>query len=403
MAQIKTVMKKPPLKLLIVDDSWVLRRVLRGTLSQRDDIEIVGEATNGVEALDLILKLGPDVILLDVEMPIMDGMTTLQHLMIHTPTPVIMLSSLSQWGSARCFDALKYGAIDFVSKNSFFKGIDGTAHSKLVIGKVLAAADMKVSTIDPMQLKTCSNESKTIEQVVFCEECGTRNSAGKTSTEARIVHCKKCGDEISMGGDQRYRRMSYLTVIGAGTSGYGNLLKIIPELTPDMGGAIFVMISDSMEYVKSFAQYLDSISDFQVAFGENGAAVEGGCCYIFSGEQHVTLSPYSGAYSLQIKRNEDESDYKPIDTLMHSVASLLGERALGALLSGDISDGGLGISEIIEKNGYGLVLNPSHCLHKTMVTDPSIRLKLQTDLDEFGLSAQIKKQHFLNKENVVTA
>ena len=90
MIQTKTASDKPPIKLLIVDDSWVLRRVLRGTLSQRDDIEIVGEATNGVEALDLILKLGPDVILLDVEMPVMDGMTTLQHLMIHTPTPVII-------------------------------------------------------------------------------------------------------------------------------------------------------------------------------------------------------------------------------------------------------------------------------------------------------------------------
>ncbi len=112
-----------PVKLLVVDDSWVLRRVLRGTLSQREEIQIVGEATNGVEALDLVLKLQPDVILLDVEMPVMDGLTTLQHLMIHTPTPVIMLSSLSKWGSPRCFDALKYGATDFVSKNIFFQDI----------------------------------------------------------------------------------------------------------------------------------------------------------------------------------------------------------------------------------------------------------------------------------------
>ena len=151
MTQLTTKSVKTPIKLLIVDDSWVLRRVLRGTLSQRDDIIIIGEATNGVEALELILNLSPDVILLDVEMPVMDGMTTLQHLMIHTPTPVIMLSSLSRWASSRCFDALKYGAIDFISKDSFFKGIDGTAHSKLVVRKVIAAAGIKVSSINPMQ------------------------------------------------------------------------------------------------------------------------------------------------------------------------------------------------------------------------------------------------------------
>jgi len=140
-----------PVKILIVDDSWVLRRVLRGTLSQRDDVVILGEATNGIEALEMILKLEPDVILLDMEMPVMDGMTTLQHLMIHTPTPTIMLSSLSKKGTVRCFDALKYGAVDFVSKNSFFHGMDGAAHSKLVLSKVLAAAQTSVHSIDPMQ------------------------------------------------------------------------------------------------------------------------------------------------------------------------------------------------------------------------------------------------------------
>lgn len=403
MTQTKTASAKPPIKLLIVDDSWVLRRVLRGTLSQRDDIEIVGEATNGVEALDLILKLGPDVILLDVEMPVMDGMTTLQHLMIHTPTPVIMLSSLSKWGSARCFDALKYGAIDFVSKNSFFQGIDGTAHSKLVIGKVLAAAGMNVSTIDPMQVKTGSTEFKAVEQVVFCEECGTRNSAVKSSVEVSIVRCKKCGDEISTAVDQRHRRMNYLTVIGSGASGYGNLLKIIPEFTPDMGGAIFVMIRDGLEPVKSFVQYLDSISDFQVAMGENGATVEGGCCYIFSAEQDVTLSPYSGTYSLQIEKCGDEFEGNSIDTLMHSIAAHLGERSQAVLLSGDKSDGSRGMDKIIDKKGNGIVLSPAQCLHKHMVTNPSVRHSLQTDLDEFSLAAEIRKNHFLNKEMVVTA
>ena len=402
MTQITTKSVKTPIKLLIVDDSWVLRRVLRGTLSQRDDIIIIGEATNGVEALELILNLSPDVILLDVEMPVMDGMTTLQHLMIHTPTPVIMLSSLSKWASSRCFDALKYGAIDFISKDSFFKGIDGTAHSKLVIRKVIAAAGIKVGSIDPMQ-SPATKIIKDCGQVVFCEECGTRNSAKHPQQGNRFVICKKCGDEIPLTVDHRYRRMNYLTVIGTGASGYANLLKIIPSLTPDMGGAIFIMALDAREHVESFVNYLDSISNMQIEMGENGATVEGGGCYVFTGEQNVTLSPYSGAYSLKITKMDDDSDDIAIDTLMTSAASILGDRVLGVLLSGYTADGTVGMKEIVEKKGHVMILNPDHCLHKIMVTESRVSQSMSTDLDEAGLAEMIRKKHFLHKENVVTA
>ncbi len=402
MTQITTKSVKTPVKLLIVDDSWVLRRVLRGTLSQRDDIIIIGEATNGVEALELILDLSPDVILLDVEMPVMDGMTTLQHLMIHTPTPVIMLSSLSNWASSRCFDALKYGAIDFISKDSFFKGIDGTAHSKLVIRKVIAAAGIKVGSIDPMQ----SPASKVVKDrglVVFCEECGSRNSAEQSRRGKRFVICKQCGDEIPLTVDHRYRRMNYLTVIGTGASGYANLLKIIPQLTPDMGGAIFIMILDSRKNVELFVNYLDSISNMQIEMGENGATVEGGGCYVFAGEQNVSLSPYSGAYSLKITKMDNDYDDIAIDSLMISAASILGDRVLGVLLSGFTADGTTGMNEIVKKKGHIMILSPDHCLHKIMVTESRVSKNMCTDLDEAGLAEMIRKKHFLHKENVVTA
>ena len=403
MSPIKSQSPKKNIRLLIVDDSWILRRVLRGTLSQRDDIEIVGEATNGIEALEMVLKLAPDVILLDVEMPTMDGMMTLQHLMIHTPTPVIMLSGISKSGTARCFDALKYGAVDFVSKDSFFKGIGGTAHTKLVTGKVLAAAAMSVSPIDLMQASSSPKVSKKHETVLFCEECGTRNTTTYSSSEKYTIQCRKCGDEIASVGDKRYRRMDYLTVIGTGASGYGNLLKIIPALPPDMAGAVFVMILDTVQRVKSFGKYLDSICDFQVVFGEDGMTVESGCCYLFSGEQNVTLSPYSGQYSLKIDKEEALSEYGPVDKLMGSVASLLRDRVSGVLLSGENSDGSWGIQSIMANNGSCMILSPDFCLSKTMVNRPLVHYNLVSDLDEFSIALRIKENHLQNKENVITA
>jgi two-component system chemotaxis response regulator CheB len=314
-----------------------------------------------------------------------------------------MLSGLSKCGTPRCFDALKYGAVDFVSKDSFFKGIDGTAHTKLVTSKVIAAAEVSVSSMDLMRVSSDSKIPKKHETVVFCEECGTRNTSMSVPSEEYPIQCRKCGDEISSVGNKRYRRMDYLTVIGTGTSGYGNLLKIIPELPPDMAGSIFVMILDTVRNVKSFGKYLDSMCDFQVVFGEDGTTIESGYCYLFSGEQNVTLSPYSGQYSLQIDRDEPASELGAIDKLMGSVASILGDRVSGVLLSGEGFDGSWGMKAIKENNGNCMVLSPEFCLAKTMVSRSLTYLNLPADLDEFTIALGIKKNHMQNKENVITA
>jgi two-component system, chemotaxis family, protein-glutamate methylesterase/glutaminase len=395
---------KPPVKLLIADDSWVLRKVLRGTLSSRNDVEIVGEATNGIHALELVLKTEPDVILLDMEMPTMDGMTTLQHLMIHRPTPTIMLSALSRKGTARCFDALKYGSVDFVSKNSFFKGLDGGSHSKFVLKKIYDASKTKVQSIDPMQrvseIEALINK---FEKIVFCEECGTRQRVKHSLSVNGIVKCNNCGDEILLHMDKRYRRMNYLTVIGAGASGYANLLKIIPELNPEMGGALCIMILDKSQYVQSFVKYLNAICDFDVVYGENGTPLEGGCCYLFSAEKHVRLSPYSGQYSLKMDKEGVVENMGAIDSLMISASSIMKTRTTGILLSGSSSDGSIGMANILKEKGNCFVLNPSYCLHKTMVNGSVERHHFQANLDEFGLAIEIQKCHFTNKVKVVTA
>lgn len=395
---------KNPVKVLIVDDSWVLRRVLRGTLSQRDDVLIAGEATNGIEALEMILKLRPDVILLDMEMPVMDGMTTLQHLMIHTPTPTIMLSSLSKKGTARCFDALKYGAVDFVSKNSFFQGMDSAAHSKLVLSKILAAAKTSVQSIDPMHQKDESGiAGKLREKVVFCEDCGTRQSIKHWPPSEDIIKCQKCGDEIPLFLNKRYRRVNFITVIGAGECGYANLLKIIPALNPEMGGAICIMILDDRPRVQSFVKYLDAICDFDVILGQNGTTLEAGCCYLFSGAEQVLLSPYSGNYSFKIQPLDKAGHSTRIDDLMASTASLLKDHVAGVLVSGAETDGSKGLERILAEGGSCFVLNPEYCLHKSMTSGPFVRYNLEEGLDETRLAAKIQDCHYAKKESVSTA
>ncbi len=393
-----------PVKLLIVDDSWVFRSVLRETLFQREDIEIVGEAANGIEALEMILKANPDVILLDMEMPTMDGMTALQHLMIHTPIPTIMLSSLSKKGSPRCFDALKYGAVDFISKSSFFKGMDVEANGHLVVEKVFAAAKTVVHPMAAMQLRAEGGVLQEAKgKVVFCEDCGTRHIVHDREQTGTSVQCDHCGDDITLVMEDRFKKANFVTVIGCGEGGYANLEKIIPDLNPEMGGALLVLIKDEVEHVESFAKYLDAISDLKVSLAQDGLTLEGGGCYVFPDVEQVVLSPYSGNFTLQMVAKPMGDNTGGIDTLMISASRILKNRVAGVLLSGAGDDGNKGMEEILRNNGTCLILNPDYCLLKGMTSGVFVKYNLPGDLDEKAVATRIQELHSAHQEKVFTA
>lgn len=393
-----------PIKLLIADDSWVFRRILRDIFKKMQHIQIVEDAANGVEALEQIVKYRPDVLILDMEMPIMDGLTTLQHLMIHTPTPTIMFSSLSQDGTPRSFDALKYGAIDFVAKASFFKGNDMAADNELIIKKVLQAATITVKAIDPMQSGAGQCEVSDSERLVFCEECGAKNVVDSRQYETgECLQCRHCGDTLKLNTNVRFRRLSYVVVMGAGEGGYANLLQIIPSLCPEMGGAIIVVIHDEPDKVSSFVDYLGSISAMKVVRGQDGLTMEGGSCYIFSGAQRVTLSPHSGHYALRVTDEPSFMKQGAVNTALMSSAALLKERVMGILLSGSENDGVKGMEAVRKCKGTAVVLDLSRCLCKEM-SGKHIRQCPETMIaDEQGIIELLKMMDLHCRNQMVTA
>lgn len=393
-----------PIKVLIADDSWVFRRILRDIFKRMQHIQVLDDAANGIEALEQIIKFRPDVLILDMEMPIMDGLTTLQHLMIHTPTPTIIFSSLSQDGTARSFDALKYGAVDFVAKSSFFKGSDMAADNELIIKKVTQAATISVKSIDPMQSVLGKGEIGNAQHLVFCEDCGTRNVVdAQALSMSDSAHCSHCGDEIKLSTDEKFRRLSYAVVIGAGEGGYVNLLQIIPSLSPEMGGAVVVIIHDEAEKVSSFVEYLGSISGMKVVRGQDGLTMEGGSCYIFSGTERVTFSPYSGHYVLRVTSDPSFVKQGAINTTLMSLTPLLKERVVGIVLSGSENDGVKGIDAIGKYNGTVISLDLSRCLCRDM-SEKIIRKFPETLVaDEQEIVELIAKLDRQNRQQVVTA
>ena len=389
-----------PISVLIADDSLVFRRELREIFDQTNSVEVIGEAVNGIEALDMMLKSNPDVIILDMEMPLMDGMTSLQHLMIHKPTPTIMFSSLTSEGTARCFDALKYGAVDFVSKDSFFQRQDIGSFQKDIIHRVIYASKVMVRAVEPISTAKAGLPPTPFQasDIIFCEECGTKNviDAERRSAEADELRCQNCNDLLQINLINKHRRINLITVIGAGLGGYTNLLRIIPNISPDIGGAIVIIMYAESSHVDAFADYLDAVSSIRVQRMNDGMNLEGGTCYIASASDNVYMKPYSAHYT--IRRTKAIPGFGPIDLFMNSITSVFKNRVAGLIMSGTELDGVRGINSIKDQDGVSLVLNSSSCLCKEMGENILRKCMVDIIIDEKDVTDIITKMHQSDSE-----
>ncbi len=356
-----------PIRVLIVDDSLVFRKVLRTLFDKASTVTIIGEAANGIEALDLILKIHPDVIIIDMEMPLMDGMTTLQHLMIHKPTPTIMVSSLTREGTTRSFDAIKNGAVDFISKDAFFHNQDPVAFEKAMVRRVVYASKVLVRSVEPMFASKDEIPSTPVKapDIIFCEECGTRNIIDPEQRRDHVeLRCQQCGDVLEVNLINKYRRITCLTVVGCGSGGFSNLLRIVPHLSSDMSGAVLVVCYADPAHLDAFCDYLGAVSPIKVIRMTDGLTIEGGTCYLAAAADQFCLKPFSAHYTVQ--HAKVKPGYGPLDLLMNSVATIFKQRVSGLILSGSELDGEKGINAIKKHSGLSGVLNSTNCLCKEM-------------------------------------
>ncbi|MDM8515906.1 chemotaxis protein CheB [Desulfobacterales bacterium HSG16] len=315
---------KDPIRLLIVDDSKLMRQVIHKIFESSDRIHVVGEATNGKEALKLIPELNPSVVTLDINMPEMDGLTTLKHMMIRYPRPAVMCSTLTKEGSQETFDALKYGAVDFIHKPSNSRPMSLKDQCLRILHKISLAAEVEISAIRLARMK----------------------SGKKTETESKSLSCR------------------HVCAIGAAEGGFSPLLKIIPHLRPDLPAAYIVMQHEQPFHVDAFAKYLSRYSACRVKRARNGDLVSAGVCYLASGLEYVTLKRTRGVITLEVHESPFPEKRGAINMLMLSVADIVRSRSMGIILSGADKDGSEGICEIIRNQGAGIIQDPKTCLHK---------------------------------------
>jgi two-component system chemotaxis response regulator CheB len=302
------------IRVVLVDDSSVVRRLFKKAMAFAADVEIVAEAPDPYAARDLIVQLKPDVLILDVEMPKMDGITFLQKLSQHYPLPVVVCSSLTEAGGRRALEAFDAGAVEVIFKP---QGPD-------------ALAQLGVELVNAV-----------------------RAAAG-----ARIGRLRSQRSQVALDG----RSDIELVAIGASTGGTVAVESIVARLPPNSPPVIVVQHMPA--YVtKAFAGRLDGISELTVEEARHGRVLEPGLVLIAPGDRHLVLE--RSGHKLRAVLNADErvNGHRPaVDVLFRSVARLAGSRAIGALLTGMGRDGAAGLLEMRDAGAHTIAQDEATCV-----------------------------------------
>jgi len=287
-------------KVLIVDDSALMRQLLSDILSSDPELDVVGSAMDPVAARDKILRLQPDVITLDIEMPRMDGLTFLEKLMRAHPMPVVMVSSVTERGCAATLRALELGATDFVTKPRLDIQNRTLQLAQEIVDKVKVAARAR-----PRAARTPSPPAE--------------RPAPAPALSFRATH--------------------KVVAIGASTGGTEAIRAILEEMPADAPGIVMVQHMPE-KFTTSFAQRLDSLSRIRVSEARDGDRVQPGRALLAPGNRHLEVRRSGAECRVRVYTAEPVNRHRPsVDVLFASCARELGANAVGVILTGMGADG----------------------------------------------------------------
>ncbi|MDH5720054.1 MAG: chemotaxis response regulator protein-glutamate methylesterase [Spirochaetia bacterium] len=321
------------IKVAIVDDSAVVRQVISEILNSDPGIEVISTASDPVFAMNYLNKEWPDVIVLDIEMPRMDGITFLKKIMAEKPTPVVICSTLTVEGAEVTMQAVSNGAVEIITKPTL--GLKGFLEDskKRLIDSVKGAAQAKV------------NKIKTINKLI---------TEPKLSADA-ILPPKMSSTAMEKTTDQ-------VVAIGASTGGTQALEFILTRL-PRVSPGIIIVQHMPEKFTLAFAQRLNSISEVEVKEAEDGDRVIPGRVLIAPGNFHMILKRSGAQYRVTVQDGPPVSRHRPsVDVLFRSVAREAGKNALGIIMTGMGDDGASGMLEMHESGSYCIAQDEISCI-----------------------------------------
>ena len=311
------------IRVLVVDDSAVVRKVFTEELSKQPDIEVVGAAPDPYVARDKIVRLKPDVITLDIEMPRMDGLTFLRKLMKHFPLPVVIVSSLSKEGGTVALEAMESGAVDVICKP----------------GEAYSVGDMSVQLADKI---------RGAARVKMADVKSRLQSRGPQT----ILKAKRSLSEST----------HKVIAIGSSTGGTEALKDVLVKLPPTTPG---IMIVQHMppNFTASFAQRLDSLCKISVKEAEDGDTVLPGHALVAPGNYHMVMRRSGARYYVNVKGGPLVCHQRPaVDVLFNSVAAYGGANSIGVILTGMGKDGAQGMLKMHDAGARTIAQDEASCV-----------------------------------------
>lgn len=308
-------------KVLVVDDSAFMRRVISDIINSDDRCEVVGAAVNGKEGLEMVEKFNPDVITLDVQMPVMTGIEMLKVLNKNKPIPTIMLSTLMEEGARETIEALELGAYDFIKKPENIFKVNSQEIKKELIDKIITASDSKIRNL------ITSNHS--IQKTVT-----------NYYDSPRII--KK---ENIYATNQPVKN---LVALGTSTGGPRALQFVLPYLPHNINAGIVIVQHMPPGFTKSLSERLNQLSEITVKEAENNDIIMNGVAYIAPGDRHLLVKEEAGGkLIINLSDEPPKGGHKPaVNVMMHSVSKISSKKLIGVIMTGMGADGTEGMLEV---------------------------------------------------------
>ncbi len=312
------------IKVLIVDDSSFMRKMIRDILEKDSEIEIIDIARNGKDALEKIRRLKPDVITMDIEMPVMDGLSALTIIMEECPTPVVMVSSLTKEGAEVTLKALELGAVEFIAKPG------GSISIKM----------------DEIQ-----------DQIIEKVKIASKSKPRKEIKNKRLIQVPSIRKEIPIGLELSQKKKNNLPfpviLIGTSTGGPRALHKVMDDLSSNINAAVFIVQHMPATFTKSLAMRLDLISTFRVKEAEDGDEVKPGHAYLAPGGYQMGITLTGSQLKIKLSKDELVNGHRPsVDYLFNSFATYNFSKVIAVIMTGMGYDGRDGM---VKLNNQGAI------------------------------------------------
>ncbi len=327
------------IRVLIVDDSAFMRKAIQMMLTDDPLIEIVGFASNGKEGVEKAFELKPDLVTMDIEMPLLDGLTALRMIMEKQPTPVIMVSSLTSEGAQITLDALDLGAVDFIAKQMSFASLD--------IVKIKADLQAKVRHIHSRRHTLMAQYALRKSRQI------AKTSIGDAQTSQSSM----------LRAPRKKQKLVRLVSIGTSTGGPPALQAVLTSLPRNFPVGIVVVQHMPPMFTKSLAERLNNLCQITVKEAEDGEQINSGTVYIAPGDKHLLVRKNLSNNIAVLSEKPANTLHKPsVDVLMNSVADAVGHVSLGVIMTGMGADGLQGLRAMKNKGADIIAQNEESCI-----------------------------------------